>query len=124
MWKPKSLIGFSAGNQQWFDQRWAAIKPLAETGWAVCASLAPLIGPIVLPPDYLALSVWTIAYGEQTTRKKDARPMDPDWLRAIVRQCHGATPRMPVFIRQMAGRATIPLDLLFHEFPSLPLCAR
>lgn len=121
LWKPKSLIGISAENQQWFDRRWAAIKPLAEDGWSVCASLAPLLGPIELPQDYLKLSVWTIAYGEQTTRKEDARPMKADWLRGIVRQCHSATPRIPVFIRQMSGRGTIPFDLLCHEYPALPI---
>jgi protein gp37 len=124
LWKAKSLIGISAEGQSEFDERWAALKPLAEAGWSICASLSPLLGPIEFPADYLKLSIWTVAYGEQATRKKDARPCDPDWLRSIVRQCHGATPRMPVFVRQMAGRDTIPLDLLLHEFPSLPITRR
>ncbi len=121
LWKAKSLIGISAEGQPEFDARWAAIKPLAQSGWSVCASLSPLLEAITQPQDYLSLSVWTVAYGEQAPRKKDARPCDPDWLRAIVRQCHGATPRVPVFVRQMAGRDTIPLDLLLHEFPALPI---
>ena len=124
LWKAKSIIGISAGDQKWFDKRWAVLKLLALDGWAVCASLAPLIKLIVLPQDYVELSAWTIVYGEQTKRKKDARPCDPDWLRAIVKQCHAATPPMPVFIRQMSGRRPIPFDLLFHEYPTLPIVGR
>jgi protein gp37 len=120
LWKPKSLIGFSAEGQPEFDQRRAAMKPLAEAGWPVCASLAPLREPITLPPDYLSLAIWTIVYGEQG-RHEDCRDCDPDWVRAVVKQCHGATQRIPVFVRQMARRETIPLDLLLHEFPSLPI---
>jgi protein gp37 len=120
LWKSKSLIGISAEGQPEFDARWAAIKPLAEAGWAVCASLSPLLEAITLPPDYLALSKWTVVYGEQG-RHKDCRDMDPEWVRAIVRQCHGATPRMPVYVRQMARRGIIPMDILFHEYPSLPI---
>jgi protein gp37 len=78
LWQPKLLLGFSAENQEWFDRRWADMRPLAELGWFIFVSLAPMIGPVRLPPDLLALGrrAWVIVAGEQG-RHRDCRDMDP-----------------------------------------------
>ena len=32
-WRSQLWLCFSAENQEWFDKRWADIRPLAEAGW-------------------------------------------------------------------------------------------
>lgn len=90
-------LGFSAGNQETFDEAWASMKVLAEKGWTVFASLEPLLGPITLPDDFLAYGaqVQVITGGESG---KNARPSHPDWFRALRFQCnsHG----VPFFFKQ------------------------
>ena len=54
-WKAKLWLGFSAENQQWLDCRWADMRALAEGGRFVFVSIAPMIGPVTLPGDFLAL---------------------------------------------------------------------
>lgn len=56
LWQPKSLLGFTAEGRREFAQRWAVMRPLAEAGWAVFASLSPLLERITLPDDFLALA--------------------------------------------------------------------
>jgi protein gp37 len=115
-WKPKSLLGFTAGDQARFDQRWSVMRPLAEQGWFVYASLSPLLQPITLPPDYLALARWTILSGEQGDPDRVA-DMDPDWAGAVLDQCDGVN--MPFFFREMSGGGPIPNKLLRRDFPDL-----
>jgi protein gp37 len=59
---------------------------------------------------------WVIVGGESGPH---ARPMQPEWARAIRRQCISAA--IPFFMKQMGGRrkpfASIPSDLLVREFP-------
>jgi protein gp37 len=59
-WQAHLWLGFSAENQEWFDRRWADMRPLAEAGWVVFVSIAPMIGPVTLPDDFLALAQWVI----------------------------------------------------------------
>ena len=54
-WHPKFWLCFSAENQEYFDERWADLRPFAEAGWFVFTSLSPLLAPVTLPPDFLAL---------------------------------------------------------------------
>ena len=68
-WQPKLWLGFSAENQEWFDKRWVDMCPLAKAGWFVFVSIAPMIGPVTLPPDFLALAKWVIVNGEQAKRE-------------------------------------------------------
>jgi protein gp37 len=83
---PNVWLGFSAEDQETFDRRWRYMKPLAEAGWTVFASLEPLLGSIILPDDFLAFGarVQVIVGGESGP---DARPMHPDWVRALRWQC-------------------------------------
>jgi protein gp37 len=107
---------FSAGDQRWFERRWQLIKLLAEAGWLIGVSLQPMLEPIVLTPDFLALARWCICGGEQSP---GYREMDPDWARSLLRQCKGANPLLPIFVKQMA-RGWLPPDLLlFREFPQV-----
>jgi protein gp37 len=107
-------LGFSAERQREFDQRWTAMRELATEGWIIFASLEPLIGPIVLPADFLARKQrsWAIVGGESGP---NARSMDPDWPRALRDQC--VTAGVPFFMKQMARRAPIPVDLEVRQFP-------
>jgi protein gp37 len=120
-WQSKLWPGFSAERQQEFDSRWADVRPLANAGWFVFASLAPLIAPVTLPPDFLALGnrTWCIVSGEQKIPRTRPRPMDPDWARAVRDQCKEAG--IPFFMKQMAKGAPIPPDLQIRQFPSADL---
>jgi protein gp37 len=118
-WQPKIWLGFSAENQEWFDRRWPNMRTLAEAGWRVFVSVAPMIGPVTLPPDFLAFGprVWVIVAGEQGKRNR-CRFMDANWARAIREQCKAAS--IPFFVKQMSAGAPIPDDLLrFRQFPEV-----
>jgi protein gp37 len=114
-------LGFSAGFQQAFDTRWPNLHKLAERGWLVFVSIAPMRERMTLPPDLLALGdrAWVIVAGEQG-RHEDCRDMDPDWARAIRDQC--ATAGVAFFMKQLARKAPIPIDLMIRQFPAPRLC--
>jgi protein gp37 len=117
-WQRNLWLGFSAENQDCFDTRWADMRPLADADWNIFGSVAPLIGPVVLPPDLLALGdrAWIIVAGEQGPHA-DCRDMDPDWARAIRDQCKASG--IKFFFKQMARKEAIPPDLLVERhFPS------
>ena len=97
-------LGFSAENQKYFDERWGHFKRLARQRRVIVASLEPLLGPIVLPDDFLALGQrgQVIIGGESDDAVKiddrTARPMHPFWARNIIRQCKDAG--VPVLFKQ------------------------
>ena len=77
-----------------------------------------MIGPVKLPPDFLAYGnrVWVIVGGEQRTNANHVpRPMDPDWARALRDQCEKAGVWFNLL--QMSGRKDIPHDLFVRQFP-------
>jgi protein gp37 len=119
-WQPKLWLGFSAEDQEWFERRWADMRRLADLGWFIFVSIAPMIGQVILPDDVLALRkrTWVIVAGEQG-KHVDCRDMDPDWARAIRDQC--AEAGIPFFMKQMAKGAPIPPDLRIRKFPSADL---
>jgi protein gp37 len=65
-WRRNIWLGFSAERQIEFDIRWVHMRPLAEVGWFVFTSLAPLLKQILLPEDFLAFGkrTWVIVNGE------------------------------------------------------------
>jgi protein gp37 len=77
-----------------------------------------MIGPVMLPEDFLALGprVWVIVAGEQGPHDR-CRNMDPKWARSVRDQCARAS--VPFFMKQMAKGAPIPPDLQIREFPSV-----
>jgi protein gp37 len=115
--RSKDWLGFSAERQLEFDQRWPPMRELADAGWTVFASIAPMLGPVVPPPDFLAHGdrVWVICSGEQA---HDARYMHPAWVRALRDQCVEAG--VPFFMRAMTNKELIPPDLYIRQFPALP----
>jgi protein gp37 len=122
MWEPfqsKLWLIFSAEDQEHFDSRWLLLRPLAERGWLVGVDLAPLVGPVRLPDDALALLRWVILAGEcvSGTPGSIIRPMDPAWARSIKRQCRDGG--IPLFVKRMTGEDPIPPDLLDRQFPKI-----
>ena len=115
-WQPKPWLGFSAERQGEFDARWQDMRPLADAGWFVFVSIAPMIGPVNLPPDFLALKdrSWVIVAGEQGPHRL-CRDMRPNWASAIRDQC--AASGIAFFMKQMAKKEPIPPDLLIRQFP-------
>jgi protein gp37 len=118
-WQPKIWLGYSAEDQDWFNQRWADIHPLAEAGWFVFVSIAPMLGQVILPDNFLALGprVWVIVAGEQGPHDR-CRDMDSKWARSVRDQCAEAS--IQFFMKQMAKGAPIPPDLQIRQFPSVP----
>jgi protein gp37 len=115
-YRRKLWLGFSAERQQEFDHRWEDMQDLAAAGFTTFVSIAPMLTPVVLPPDLLALGdrAWVICSGE--VRAPDARYMEPDWARAVRDQCARAA--VPFFVLQMSRKAPIPADLrIWRRFP-------
>jgi protein gp37 len=119
-WQSHLLLGFSAERQREFDERWTDMRPLANAGWRIFVSVAPIIELVRLPDDFLALGsrTWVIVAGEQG-KHADCRDMDPNWARAVRDQCKEAG--IPFFMKQMAKGAPIPPDLQIRQFPSADL---
>jgi protein gp37 len=117
-WQPKLWLGFSGEDQEWFDRRWKDMKSLAEAGWLVFVSIAPMLDPVTLPPDFLAYGprAWVIVAGEQGAHDR-CRDMEPSWARAIRDQCREAG--VPFFMKQLERNEPIPPDLHIRQFPSL-----
>lgn len=93
-------LGFTAENQECFNERWAHMRTLAMLGFTVFVSAEPLLSAIVLPNDFLWFEnkVQVIVGGESGT---GARPMDLAWMRGIVEQCK--TAGVPVFVKQLGS---------------------
>ena len=89
------------------------MRPLAEQGWTVFASLQPLMERIVLPPDFLELANWVRFGGEQFPGNRE---MDLDWARSLRDQAQAAG--IPIFI-QHATRMWLPPDLHIRDFPKV-----
>ena len=113
-WRRKLWLGCSIERQQEADDAVAShAYAFAAAGWTVFLSCAPLLGPIVLPDEFLqhGKRVWCIASGEQDS----GRWLNPDWPRALLAQCRGAG--VPYYLLQMSQGREIPDDLRVREFP-------
>jgi protein gp37 len=78
---PNVWLGFTAEDQEHFDQRWKHVAAIPATVRFV--SYEPAIGPLRLPATGL-LPDWIISGGESGP---GARPMNPQWARDIVADC-------------------------------------
>jgi len=110
--------GVTAETQAWLDLRWPILRDVdSEVYWL---SVEPMMGAMTLPQSFLDLGqrAWCIVGGESGPR---ARPMHPEWARAIVNQCQNAS--VPVFVKQILERGRrVPMeqwpeDLRVREFP-------
>jgi protein gp37 len=117
-WQPKLWLGFSAERQREFDQRLPDMLRLGSAGWFTFVSIAPMIGPVTLPQDFLKLGcrTWVIVAGEQGPHAR-CRHLDPMWARAVRDQC--ATSGVALFVKQMSAGKAIPPDLQIRQFPSV-----
>jgi len=113
-WRRRFLLGFSAGDQLWFNRRWEVMRLLAEQGWLVFVSLQPLLELVVLPPDFLVLVRWVLVGGEQAPGHRE---MDLDWARSIRDQCVAAG--VPIFIKQRTTEFLPPDLSAFDQFPKV-----
>jgi protein gp37 len=113
-WRQKFWLGFSAEDQAHFDLRWPVMRALA--GWTIFVSVAPMIEPVQLPDDFLALGRWVIVSGEQGPHH-DCRPMDLEWARALRDQC--ASAGIAFYMKQLSMKQPIPPDLLIRQFPAI-----
>jgi protein gp37 len=119
-WRAHIWLG-SAEDQQWFDLRWPPLRPLAASGWTIFCSYSPILGPLELPADFLALGNrgWVICAGEKAP-DKDVRPMDIRWVRDVFDQCR--THGVPFFMRQLDfTKRPITPDLQVREFPRVSI---
>lgn len=101
-WPRNAWVGFTAENQERFDERWAAIKGLPSP--VIFTSIEPQIGPVILPDDYLRREqrVWPFIGGESG---QGARPFNPAWADRIIGQCRAAG--VPVFMKQFGSNPTL-----------------
>jgi len=128
-WPPNAWLGISVVNQEEADRD---IPKLLEAKEALgiprmFLSIEPMLGLINLKRltvdggnadaltgggfHYVGID-WVICGGESG---REARPMHPDWARALRDQC--ATAGVPFFMKQMTKRADIPADLMIRERP-------
>ena len=100
------ILGVSIEDQPHADERFPMLVEIARRGWRTMVSLEPLLGPVTIPANYLALGgkAWVIAGGESGPK---ARPTHPDWIRAVRDQC--ATAGVPFFFKQWGEWAPVPL---------------
>jgi protein gp37 len=122
-WQQRLWLGVSTERQKELDARWPHLRGLAADGWTCFVNIAPMLGPVVLPPDLLAFGarMWVIVSGEQRGIGGQPRHMDLAWARSIRDQCQEAG--VAYFFKQTAGKKPIPADLLIREFPAWPLNA-
>jgi protein gp37 len=135
-------LGVSAEDQERADERIPHL--LATPAKVRFLSAEPLLGPIKLwgmDPDACALrGVGVVIDGKMTASTADypaegidtsypgldwvivggesgpkARPMHPQWARDLRDQCQAAS--VAFFMKQMAKKAEIPIDLFIREMP-------
>ena len=80
-WPPNVWLGTTVENQKWADRRLPLLADCPAT--VRFLSCEPLLGPINLG-SWINEIDWVIAGGESGPR---ARPMRPEWLRALRDQC-------------------------------------
>jgi len=115
-WRKKFWLGFSAETQEDFDKRWPHMRRLAEQGWFVFVSFAPMLGPICPPDDFWRLVKWVIVSGEEGPHAVLRDIMKPAWARAIRDKCREWN--IPFFMKQMSHDQPIPPGLDIQEFPT------
>ena len=96
-------MGTTTERQEELDLRWPILRDIqAEVRWL---SLEPLLGPIMLPDDFLALGnrAWCVVGGESG---EHVRPMAQSWALRLRDQCVEAG--VPFFFKQWGNWAPVP----------------
>ena len=110
---PHVWLGCTAENMTEAQRRIPLLLRIpACIHWLSCE---PLLEQVDLRPWLGAGRIdWIVAGGE--TGAKDARYMEPDWARDLLRQCRMTGAKF--FLKNMWKRQPIPADLMVREFPS------
>jgi protein gp37 len=89
----------TAGNQTNADKLIPELLQIPATVRGL--SVEPMLGPIVLPKEFLDLGAgaWVICGGESGSLRQGIRPSHPDWYRALRDQCDAAL--VPFFFKQI-----------------------
>lgn len=115
-WPRNAWLGVSVENQEMADKRIPILLDLRRRYDIPVAFLScePLLAPVVLPKEYLALgkAAWNITGGESG---HNARPMETSWALDLRRQC--AEVGVPFFMKQ-GSAANWPSYKDFDSFPS------
>ncbi len=98
-WPAHVWLGFTAEDQQRFDERWRWLRELPAA--VVFCSVEPQIGPVRLPDSFLARgqSAWVISGGESGDK---ARLFRLEWPRRLRDAC--ALAGVPFFMKQGGAR--------------------
>jgi protein gp37 len=104
---PNVWLGVTVESDRYLSRVDALRNVAGAVRWLSCE---PLLSPLALDLDGIH---WVVVGGESGPR---ARPMAPDWARDIRDQCAHAG--VAFFMKQMAGKAPIPADLLVREYPA------
>lgn len=104
-------LGFSAENQEYFDERWSHMRRLAAAGWKVWVSAEPLLSAIDMrealwpkvcehcghsgPCEHRGVLQQVVVGGESG---HGARPMHAHWVESLWRQTGAAG--VPFFFKQ------------------------
>ena len=109
-WPPPNIwLGVSAEDQERLDERAPHLVKLAAAGWHTFLSLEPLLGGLNVTP-YLG-DIGAGILGAESG--PGARPMDPDWARAVRDQCKAAG--VPFFLKAMDAKKNRVLDGRTHD---------
>jgi protein gp37 len=90
-WPTNIWLGSTAENQKWLDRRMNELNSIPAR--VLFLSCEPLLGPIDLTPwlnlaeSSVRMPDWIIVGGESG---RNARPMNPEWARALRDQCFDA----------------------------------
>jgi protein gp37 len=106
---PNVWLGVTAEDQENYDRRWPLLQRIPAVVRFI--SYEPAIGQLQLFGD-APYPDWFICGGESGG---GFRPMDPNWARQVRSGCKYH--ELAFFMKQMAGRAAIPDDLMIREFP-------
>jgi len=109
---PKNVwLGVTAENQANYDRRWKILSMIPATVRFI--SHEPALGNLTdLTADGHGFPDWIIMGGETGPCARDLKISDARLLRDVCR-IH----RIPFFMKQMARRAEIPVDLVVRQFP-------
>ena len=92
------LMGFSAENQRWFNERWRYAEQVVDLGWRVWVSIEPQVAHITLGEAVKGLS-WVVIGGDNTKPHSHAREFDIAWAESLIAECKAAA--VPVFMKQV-----------------------
>lgn len=112
---PNVWWGASVGLQATYDQR---MRDLADSRWNAAVlwlSMEPLLEAIDMDRvQSKAILDWVVVGGESDTRGGEARPMNPDWVRAIRDWCQQYG--VPFHFKQWGAWARVTAYEVGHKY--------